>query len=69
MKVLITDDDPIVSHMLASRLRSKVWTVELAVEEAAILGLGAAAFLRKPCAPDVVGDVLARLTSQDENPS
>ncbi len=38
-------------------------------EAAAILGLGAEAFLRKQCATDVVGDVLARLTSQDDNTS
>ncbi len=124
MKILIADDDPIVSRILASRLRARGWTVELAAdamqalmiairsqpdvitldinmpggtgvealkklkrlaktsqipvvvlngsvessEEAALVQLGAAAFLRKPCAPDIVGDLLTQLTNAPETP-
>lgn len=120
MKVLIADDDPILSHMLAGSLKSKGWTVELAsdamqvlmfamrsnpdvitldinmpggtglealkklkrsvktsqipvvvmsgsieaADEPTVMELGAAAFLRKPCAPDDVAAALAKVTQR-----
>ncbi len=118
--VLIADDDRILGHMLATRLRTHGWMVDLAfdamqvlmkamksapdvitldinmpggtgvealrklkassktagipvvivsgsiaaADEPAVMALGAAAFVRKPCEPDALAAVLAEVTGR-----
>lgn len=124
MKVLIADDDRVLSHMLATRLRALGWAIDLAgdamqtvmfamrgqpdvivldiqmpggtgidalrklkasvktaqipvvvvsgsvapEEEAAIVGLGAARFVRKPVDGDALHEILREVTSAASSP-
>ena len=59
MKVLIADDDKVMSHLLAGRLRALRWRVDLAVHSMQTLMFAMrSAPVRKPVEPDALHEMI-----------